>query len=287
MESFDNRTAIITGGGSGIGRAMALTLARAGANTVLVGTTASRLEQVRTEIEAFGARCETITSDVREPAVFENARDVALASFGRIDLIVNNAGAISSGFPEDVPLEEWQRAFDVNVMALVRSNAVFLPILLQQKCGHIVNVVSVDGLYGFGYDRLHYAASKGAAMILSEGLVLYLKPQGIGLTCFCPGPVATNIGDSMKVFGRPVDIHGPGEGFDMITADAAADLILEGVRNNAFLVLGHPPTAEILHRRGADMNAFVDHQIAHPQILFPAGSLPPTNLPDTAAPVED
>src|SRR3546814_10577705 len=106
-------------------------------------------------------------------------------------IIMNNIATVSCGLPEDIPVEEWQRAFDVNLMSIVRSNHVFLPLFIAQGEGHIINTASVDGLFGFGYDRLPYAASKAAVVTLSEGLALYLRPKGIGVTCLCPGPVAT------------------------------------------------------------------------------------------------
>src|SRR3546814_11494663 len=87
-------------------------------------------------------------------------------------------------------------------MSIVRSNHVFLPLFIAQGEGHIINTASVDGLFGFGYDRLPYAASKAAVVTLSEGLALYLRPKGIGVTCLCPGPVATEIGDAMNFFSE-------------------------------------------------------------------------------------
>src|SRR3546814_4024921 len=98
-------------------------------------------------------------------------------------------------------------------MSIVRSNHVFLPLFIAQGEGHIINTASVDGLFGFGYDRLPYAASKAAVVTLSEGLALYLRPKGIGVTCLCPGPVATEIGDAMNFFSENIDIHGAGEAF--------------------------------------------------------------------------
>src|SRR3546814_5305552 len=126
---------------------------------------------------------------VTEPFAFEQLKAQALVRFGAVHIIMNNIAAVSCGLPEDIPVEEWQRAFDVNLMSIVRSNHVFLPLFIAQGEGHIINTASVDGLFGFGYDRLPYAASKAAVVTLSEGLALYLRPKGIGVTCLCPGPV--------------------------------------------------------------------------------------------------
>jgi NAD(P)-dependent dehydrogenase (short-subunit alcohol dehydrogenase family) len=266
VKDLAGRVAVITGGGSGIGRAAAGALAAEGVSLVLAGTTAERLDDAANEIGGVAAA--TLVCDVTEPDSFERLRDLALSRFGRVDIVMNNAGALSVGYPEDIPLDEWRRVFDVNVMALVRSNQIFLPILLAQGSGHLVNTASVDGLFGFGYDRLPYAASKAAVVSLSEGLALYLKPRGIGVTCFCPGPVATNIGGSMRHFGRPLAIHGAGEQFHMMPAAEAAAAIVEAIRENRFLVPTHAVTREIVRRRAEDPDAFVDHQIRHPQVIF-------------------
>src|SRR3546814_16255853 len=93
-------------------------------------------------------------------------------------IIMNNIATVSCGLPEDIPVEEWQRAFDVNLMSIVRSNHVFLPLFIAQGEGHIINTASVDGLFGVGYDRLPYAESKAAVVTLVEGLAFYLRKTG-------------------------------------------------------------------------------------------------------------
>ncbi len=270
MEDFAGKVAIVTGAGSGLGRATAMALARHGAALVLVGRTEASLAEAVAAIEEAGGHAAALACDVRDEDAFTRMRDVALDRFGRIDIIMNNAAAISIGYPEDIPLEEWRQVIDVNLMAIVRSNHVFLPLLLAQGSGQLINVASADGLYGFGFDRLPYAVSKAAVVQLTEGLALYLKPRGIGVTCFCPGPVATNIGDHMTAFGRPLDVHGAGETIAMVDAEQAANDILAAVRAGVFLAVTNPQILDNSRERIADMDRFIDRQIAHPHVLFTA-----------------
>src|SRR3546814_17061239 len=113
-------------------------------------------------------------------------------------------------------------------MRTVLSTHAFLPLCIAQGEGHIINTASVDGLLGFGYDRLPYAASKAAVVTLSEGLALYLRPKGIGVTCLYPGPVATEIGDAMNFFSENIDIHGAGEAFAMMDAEDVGEMRFGG-----------------------------------------------------------
>jgi NAD(P)-dependent dehydrogenase (short-subunit alcohol dehydrogenase family) len=268
MENIEGRVAIITGAGSGIGRGTALALAREGARLVLVGRGAARLHDVAQEITGEAL---VLPQDIADPDAFERIRDAALARFGRVDIVMNNAAAISTAWPEEMPIEEWQRVVDVNLMAPVRSNAVFLPILLEQGEGHLVYTASVDGLYGFTYDRLPYAASKAALIQMAEGLSLYLRPRGIGVTCLCPGPVVSDISAMRRSFGGPHDIRGPGAFLEPVSAEEAGDMVVAAMRRGSFLVLTHPEQVRALMReRVENPDAFIDRWIADPHILFEA-----------------
>jgi NAD(P)-dependent dehydrogenase (short-subunit alcohol dehydrogenase family) len=244
--------AVLTGAGSGIGRASAGSFARRGARVVVTDIDLERAAAVAGELggEAVAARC-----DVTSLADLEAVRDLALDRFGRVDLVMNNVGVLAVGPVEAIPLEGWQRVVDINLLGVVRSNLVFLPVLLERGSGHIVNTASTAGLLPYGYDRLPYTATKHAIVGLSEALALYLRPKGIGVSCLCPAGVATNIVEQITFYGEPTPPRGPA--FPILTAEAVGELVAEGVAEGRFLILTAPEAADELRDLGADVDAYL------------------------------
>jgi NAD(P)-dependent dehydrogenase (short-subunit alcohol dehydrogenase family) len=244
--------AVVTGAGSGIGRAAAHAFARRGARVVVTDIDGDRAEAVAGELadRAVAARC-----DVTETADFEAVRDLALDRFGRVDLVMNNVGILAVGPVEAIPLDAWQRVVDVNLLGLVRSNLVFLPLLLAQGSGHVVNTASTAGLLPYGHDRMPYTATKHAVVGLSEAMALALRPRGVGVSCLCPAGVATNIVEQITFYGEPAAPRGPK--FPVLDADAVGELVADGVARDRFLILTAPEAADELRERGADLDAYL------------------------------
>lgn len=263
MTALEGTTAIVTGGGSGIGRATANSLAARGARVVIADVHADHAQEAASAVVDAGGAAVAVTCDVTADRAFETLRDVAVETFGRVDVVMNNVGVLTNGRPEHLPVAEWQRVIDVNLMSVVRSNAVFLPLLIDQGHGHIVNTASFAGLYTYSYDRLPYAATKAAIVQISEGLRLYLEPQGVGVTVLCPGPVATNILATMPPrFGPEVRTGYPGAQFGVLLPEAVGEMVADAILDDTFMLYTDDQVRDVLVDRASDWNDFIARQSA-------------------------
>jgi NAD(P)-dependent dehydrogenase (short-subunit alcohol dehydrogenase family) len=252
---LDGAAAIVTGAGSGIGRASAISFARRGSHVVVSDVDGERATAVAGEIRELGGEAVGVRCDVREMADLARLRDVSLERFGRVDLVMNNVGVLAMGPPESLPLEAWERVIDINVLGMVRSNLVFLPLLIGQGSGHIVNTASVSGLLSHGYDRLPYVTTKHAVVGMSESLAAYLRPRGIGVTCLCPSGVNTNIAEQISFYGPPSTPRSPDH--PVVDADVVGELVADAVDDGQFLVLTVAGVHDELVERVRDIDAYV------------------------------
>lgn len=251
--------AVLTGAGSGIGRAAAISLAARGARIAASDIEAARAEETAALVEAAGGEAIGVRVDVAKDGDLEELRDRCLERFGRVDVVVNNVGVLAMGAPESLPVEAWERVLDLNVLSIARSNVVFLPLLLEHGRGHVVNTSSASGLLAYGFDRLPYVASKHAVVGISEALALYLAPKGIGLTCVCPSGVMTNILEQITVYGEATSPRAPQH--PIVEPAAVGELIADAVTRGTFLVVTAPEIHDELRERATDPEAYMKRMI--------------------------
>jgi NAD(P)-dependent dehydrogenase (short-subunit alcohol dehydrogenase family) len=194
---------VIIGAGNGTGRALALALARRGARVLATDIDAPAAAATRDLVTAEGGEASALELDVTRIEDDAAARDYCLDTWGGVQRVINNAGMVALGLPEHLPLSAWSRSIDINLLGVVRSNEGFLPVLLGQGHGHIVNVASTSGRFPYSFDRAAYVAPKAAVVALSESLALYLRPQGVSVSCVCPAGVRTSIQRRMTHHGPP------------------------------------------------------------------------------------
>ena len=254
--SLNGAVAVLTGAGSGIGRATALAFAARGAAVVVSDLWEDRVAGVVEEIAALGRPAIGLSADVTVESDLEKLRDAALERFGRIDLVMNNVGVIAIGAPEKLPDEAWIRTIDVNLLSIARSNRVFLPGLIAQGSGHVVNTASASGLLSYGFDRLPYVASKHAIVGLSEALATYLGPKGVGVSCLCPSGVITNILDGITVYGDAAATpRAPAH--QVVAAENVGKLAADAVETGRFLVVTAPEVRDAMLERANDIEAYL------------------------------
>jgi NAD(P)-dependent dehydrogenase (short-subunit alcohol dehydrogenase family) len=252
--------AALTGAGSGIGRATAIALAARGARIVASDVDAARAEETASLVIDAGGEADSLGVDVTDQADLEALRDRCLDRYGRLDLVMNNVGVLAMGAPEALPLEAWQRVLDLNLMSIARSDLVFLPHLIAQGHGHVVNTASASGLLAYGFDRLPYVASKHAVVGVSEALALYLAPQGVGVTCLCPSGVITNILEQITVYGEATSPRAPQH--PLVEPDVVGELVADAVSAGTFLVVTAPEIHDELRERATDPEAYVQRMSA-------------------------
>ena len=192
MFDLSGRTAVVAGGTTGIGRTLALGLAEAGADVVVVGRRENAVQEVAGQIEARGRRTLRLTADVTDRASLERVREACVKAFGRVDILIAAAGVTTKVSTLDMKDEDWRRVIDTNLTGTLHACQVFGAEMVSRKSGRIINVASLSSSLGF-FEVAAYTASKSGVAGLTRALAVEWAPSGVTVNAIVPGVFRTDL----------------------------------------------------------------------------------------------
>lgn len=269
MQELRGRTAVVTGAASGLGRAMALALAREGMHIALADVDETSLTHAADEVRAHGVRALALRVDVSKPAEVDALAKRTVAELGGVHVVCNNAGVSLLGAVWENTVADWQWTLGVNLWGVIHGVRAFAPHLIAQDEGHIVNTASVAGLIsppGMGI----YNVTKHAVVALTESLYhdLQEKRSKVGVSVLCPAYVPTGISDSER--SRPAELANPAAeksperrakeamlkkavASGKLSADHVAQTVIASIKAGRFYILTHPNIKPAIRARMEDI----------------------------------
>ena len=235
---MDQRRVLITGAGSGLGRALAFCFAENGWRVACADIRRDRAEDTVRLITGFGVGAMALRVDVGDDASVEALRDEVLAAWDGVDVVINNAGIASAGGVDEASLDDWRWTLNINLVGVVRGCKAFLPVLLEQGSGHIVNIASFAGI-AHAPRMGAYSASKAGVISLSETLrgELAVAGSAVKVSVVCPAFFPTNLMEGSRAPERDKSVAQKLMDTSGDTADTVAQKIYRGVQRGDFLIL--------------------------------------------------
>lgn len=198
MTDLKNKNALITGAGKGIGKAIAIALAKEGVNVILVSRTQADVDQLAAETAALGVKSLALSADVSDINSINSAVEKAFAEFKTIDILINNAGIAAFGNFMTLEPAAWEKIIQVNLMGTYYTTRAVLPNMIERQTGDIINISSTAGLNGNALTSA-YSASKFAVLGLTDSLMQEVRKHNIRVTALTPSTVATDLALDLKL----------------------------------------------------------------------------------------
>lgn len=193
-KKFPKKRVLITGAGSGLGRALSVIFATQGWNVAVTDINQERMRETGHLVKTAGGKALTALCDVTKPDDLAKVRDLVVKTWGGLDILINNAGIVTGGFMEKIPLKDWEWVLNTNLKSIIYGCRTFIPVFKEQGGGYIVNIASGAGIASLP-EMTPYNVSKAGAISLSETLRIELLPSNIGVTVACPTFFKTNLLD--------------------------------------------------------------------------------------------
>ncbi len=236
MDQFKDKVAIVTGGASGIGRALCEELGRRGAIAIVADVNAEGAQQVADAMTAMGKKAYATRVDVSQAKDVQSLVDETVSAHGRLDYMFNNAGIGIAGEMRDMDLDHWRRILDVNLWGVIYGTTAAYQVMVEQGFGHIVNTASGAGLFPLPMGTA-YATTKYAVVGLSTSLRPEAAALGVKVSVVCPGVIRTGIFDAVTyVKVKHEDAHARVSSFNMMEPADCARVILRGVAHNRAII---------------------------------------------------
>ena len=256
--ALGGKVAVVTGGASGVGKAIAKALARQGANLVVADFDAPRMERTIEDVLKLGT-CEAaiaLPTDIRSYASVRSLVRDSIKAMGRVDILVNAAGVLLQGKLDKISAHDWTWMLETNLLGPVRTVTNFLPHMTERGSGHLVNAVSYGGLVPGDPMTIPYDSGHAALAAFTEGLAGQLKGSGVFVSLYCPGSKSPRIGQNTRSRGIGRWLGGadqPEDGSRLL--DPLVTGLIESMHHPRFLILGDPSEADAIRARWEHLDA--------------------------------